>query len=409
MLGVRQGSAILVGGAAWNALTGSVARADVAIRDGGVVAVGDLVAADHAGVPTIDVAGCILLPGLIDAHVHLTMDPDALNKTGVGESDVFATLRAAHAAEATLQAGFTTVRDMGGRNHLEMELRAAIDRDLARGPRMVCAGKIVSMSCLAAEQYAGMYAEADGVDAVIGAVRDQVKRGADVVALIATGTAFEPGADPHQVRHSLDELTAAVQAAHQTGRRAAVHAEGIEGLRNGLRAGADTIELGTFLYEDESAARWMADHGVTLVPTMTVFDSFLHAPEDVDLGVSRQEVERLRDANRRSVQLAATSGVAIACGGNTGMALQAHGSNARELQLLSGVGLTAEQVLAAATTVAASALGSAERLGRIEPGYVGDVIAVEADSLSEAISGVDTQRLQLVVQAGIPISGPRAA
>jgi imidazolonepropionase-like amidohydrolase len=409
VLEVKQGSVILADGAAWNARTESVERADVAIRDGHVVAVGDLVAADHADVPTIDVAGCILLPGLIDAHVHLTMDADALNKTGTGETDVFAALRAAHAAEATLQAGFTTVRDMGGRNHVEMELRAAIESGLARGPRMVCAGKIVSMSCLAAEQYAGMYAEADGVDAVIGAVRDQVKRGADVVALIATGTAFEPGADPHQVRHSLNELTAAVQAAHEAGRRAAVHAEGIEGLWNGLRAGADTIELGTFLCDDESAARWMADHGVTLVPTMTVFDSFLHAPEDVDLGVSRKQVERLRDANRRSVQLAAKSGVAIACGGNTGMALQAHGSNARELQLLTGAGLPAEQVLAAATTVAAAALGRDDRLGRIEPGYVGDVTAVEADSLSKAISSVDTQRRQLVVQAGVPISGARAA
>jgi imidazolonepropionase-like amidohydrolase len=229
---VRQGSVILADGAVWNVRTESVERADVAIRDGHVVTVGDLAAADHADVPTIDVAGCILLPGLIDAHVHLTMDADALNKTGAGETDVFAALRAAHAAEATLQAGFTTVRDMGGRNHVEMELRAAIESGLARGPRMVCTGKIVSMSCLAAEQYAGMYAEADGVDAVIGAVRDQVKRGADVVALIATGTAFEPGAESHQVRHSLNELTAAVQAAHQAGRRAAVHAEGIEGLWN---------------------------------------------------------------------------------------------------------------------------------------------------------------------------------
>jgi hypothetical protein len=143
----------------------------------------------------------------------------------------------------------------------------------------------------------------------------------------------------------------------------------------------------------------MADHGVALVPTMTVFDSFLRAPEDVDLGVSREQVERLRDANRRSVQLAAKAGVAVACGGNTGMALQAHGSNARELQLLSGAGLPAEQVLAAATTVAGAAVGSGERVGRIEPGYVGDVIAVETDSLSEAISSVDSQHLQLVVQA----------
>jgi imidazolonepropionase-like amidohydrolase len=405
---MRQGSLTLAGGAAWNARTGSLARADVVIRDGRVVAVGGPAAADHARVPAVDVSGCVLMPGLIDAHVHLTMDAEALNKTGAGESDVFAALRAAHAAEATLRAGFTTVRDMGGRNHVEMELRAAVENGLARGPRMLCAGRIVSMSCLAAEQYAGMYAEADGVDAVVGAVRDQIRRGADVVALIATGTAFEPGADPHQVRHSPHELSAAVQAAHAAGRRAAVHAEGIEGLWNGLRAGADTIELGTFLCEDESAARWMADHDVTLVPTMTVFDSFLHAPDDVDLGVTREQVAQLRDANRRSVQLAAQSGVAIACGGNTGMALQMHGSNARELQLLGDAGLSAEQVLAAATTVGAAALGADASLGRIEPNHAGDVIAVEAGALSEAISTVDTERLQLVVQAGVPVSGPRA-
>jgi imidazolonepropionase-like amidohydrolase len=92
----------------------------------------------------IDVSGCILLPGLIDAHVHLTMDADALNKTGQGESDVFAALRASHAAAATLRAGFTAVRDMGGRNYAEIELRRAIEAGLASGPRIRCAGKIVS-------------------------------------------------------------------------------------------------------------------------------------------------------------------------------------------------------------------------------------------------------------------------
>jgi imidazolonepropionase-like amidohydrolase len=376
------------------------------IVDGLVSAVGQ--SARVRGCPVIDVSGCILLPGLIDAHVHLTMDADALNKTGGGESDVFAALRAAHAAAATLRAGFTTVRDMGGRNHAEIELRHAIEAGLATGPRTLCAGKIVSATCPAAEQYAGMYAEADGVDAVIAAAGEQIERGSDLVALIATGTAFEADGDPREVRYSLEELTVGVGTAHAAGLPAAVHAEGIDGIWNGLRAGADTIELGTFLCEDESAAVWMAEHDVTLVPTMTVFDSLLDAPDDVDLGVSRGEVAQLRDANRRSVEMALHTGVKIACGGNTGMALQAHGTNARELRLLSDAGLTPQQRLAAATTTAAAAIGRQETLGRLEPGWAGDVTAVAADSLADAISFDDPQSLALVVQAGIVVTG-RAA
>jgi imidazolonepropionase-like amidohydrolase len=320
---------------------------------------------------------------------------------------VFAALRAAHAASATLRAGFTTVRDMGGRNHAEIELRHAIEAGLAAGPRMLCAGKIVSATCPAAAQYAGMYAEADGVDAVIAAARDQIARGGDVVALIATGTAFEADGDPHEPRYSLAELTAGVHTAHAAGLPAAVHAEGIDGIWNALRAGADTIELGTFLCEDEGAAAWMAEHDVTFVPTMTVFDSLLHAPDEVDLGVSRAEVAQLCDANRRSVQLALHAGVKVVCGGNTGMALQAHGTNARELQLLSDAGLTPPQLLAAATTNAAAAIGRRETLGRLEPGWGGDVIAIAADSLSDAISFEDPQSLVLVVQAGIVIAWSR--
>jgi imidazolonepropionase-like amidohydrolase len=378
------------------------------VQDGRIVDVSPDAHRAYSALPVIDVSDCLLLPGLIDAHVHLTMDADALNKTGAGESDVLAALRAAHAAEATLKAGFTTVRDMGGRNFAEMDLRSAVAAGWAQGPRMQLAGKIVSGSCLAAEQYAGMYQEADGADEVMAAARHQIRRGADVVALIATGTAFEAGTDPHQVRLSEPELAAAVEVAHAHGRPAAVHAEGIEGLWNGLRAGADTIELGTFLYEDEQAARWMADHDVTLVPTMTVFDSFLNAPEEVDLGVTHERIAELREANQRSVRLASQLGVSIACGGNTGMALQPHGGNARELELLvSGGGLDPAQALAAATTDAAAALGYHNMLGTIAPGYVGDLIAASADSIEEVIALHEPGRLQLVLQSGNPVSGPR--
>jgi imidazolonepropionase-like amidohydrolase len=327
-----------------------------------------------ADVARIDAPDGTITPGLIDCHVHLS---DAgLADASVQDRDPpgLRVLRMAEHARRTLVAGFTTVRDVGGRDHFEFALRRAAQEGLIRTPRLVLAGKIVSMTTAGASSWAGMYRQADGAREVIKAVREQAAAGADVIKIMATGAVLAPGHErPTSAQFTRDELNAAVQTAHAMGLRVAAHAHGIEGIARAVEAGVDTIEHGTHLQEDPGIATEMAARGVFLVPTLKALARIADpegpgVPEDM-----RAKAQDRRSDRDRTFRLALEVGVPIAMGTDAATPFNRHGENAQELELMVALGMSPLAAIAAASGVAARALGRGD-VGVIAPGKLADVV-----------------------------------
>ena len=346
-----------------------------------IVATGDVQPPDRADV--IDFGDATILPGLIDCHVHLADEglPDGTVRDG--ESVALRTLRMADHARRTLEAGLTSVRDVGGRDHIEFGVRDAARKGLIRAPRMTLAGKIVSQTTAGAQMWRGMYREADGAWDAVKAVREQVAAGADVIKLMATGAVLAPGHErPGAAQLSAVELRAIVEAAHGLGVPVAAHAHGIDGIRAAVDAGVDTIEHGTHLHEDRAVARAMAKRGVFLVPTLKALAYIADPPGP---GIPDEIVAKARErrADRDATFRAAMEeGVPIAMGTDAATPFNRHGENAEELGLMVELGLTAGQSIASATSTAARAIHSAD-VGELAAGKYADLAIWDGDPLAD--------------------------
>lgn len=347
-----------------------------------IAAVGPRIAPPD-GAESLDIPGASILPGLIDLHVHLADAglPDATVQDD--DPPVLRALRLAEHARRTLDAGVTTVRDVGGRDHLEFDLRRASDEGLLRTPRLVLAGKIVSRPTPGASSWPGMYREATGVEGLVEALREQIDAGADVIKLMATGAVLAPGReDPGVPQLDDDELRALVGAAHAAGRRVAAHAHGIEGIRRCVAAGADTIEHGTHLHEDPAVARAMAVRGTYLVPTLKALANIADPP---GRGIPEEMVakarERLADRDA-SFRLALETGVPIAMGTDAATPFNRHGENAEELALMVSLGMSPLAAIVVSTSVAARALGR-DDVGVLAPGKLADIAVWQGDPLAD--------------------------
>ena len=329
-----------------------------------------------------DFPDATILPGLIDCHVHLADVGEADPKDSAREDDAVRVLRLAQHAARTLRAGVTTVRDVGGRNHLEFGFRQGVEAGLAIAPRLWLCGKIVSMTTPGADMWPGMYRQADGPWEVAKAVREQVKAGADVIKVMATGAIMAPANErPGQAQYRPDELQAATETAHGLGRRVAAHAHGIEGIRNAVAAGVDTIEHGTYLHQDPAVATQMAAGGIALVPTLKAVTLLANPPGPGIPAEIAEKARAARDHAGRSFRLAMEAGVPIAMGTDAATSFNHHGENADELALMVEGGMTPMQAITAATWTAARALGRDHELGSLQPGFLADLIIVRGDPL----------------------------
>jgi imidazolonepropionase-like amidohydrolase len=328
-----------------------------------------------------DLGGCRVLPGLIDCHVHLAC-PGSPTSRLEGEWGYSAALMLRHAC-ASLEAGFTALRDVGGRHHLEFGIRRALEEGHWSGPRLYLAGKVLSMTAAGAEYYDGMYREADGTDEVRKAAREQLKAGADLIKVMASGAVLTPGEEPGAPQYGLAEIQVAVEEAEKVNRSVAAHAHGAQAIRNAVEAGARTIEHGTYLEEDPELIDRMAEEGVMLVPTLkSLHDLLAHEHE----GVPQWAVEkglRNQEALARSVRQARERGVPIAMGTDAGTPYNYHGENGLELALMAEVGLSPMEAIVAATRHAAEALGEGDRMGTVEPGRLADLLVVRGDPLAD--------------------------
>ncbi len=377
--------------------------ATVVIRGEEIVAVGPgpEVALPQEPYDKYDLSSQYLLPGLIDCHVHITIGG---GPSGTFEyDDLYTVLTTLKYAQRTVEAGITTIRDLGGRNFLEFTVRRAIEEGLFPGPRMVLAGKIVSMTSTGADYWPGMYREADGPDEVRKAAREQLKAGAGLVKLMATGSAMAPGEQPAP-QYSSEEMRAAVEEAHKVGKPVAAHASGIVGIRNALEAGVDAIEHGSHLHEDPKAIELMANRRVFLIPTRKAFTTVVEHGSNA--GIPKWMIEQVKEEsehNEESLRAAVAAGVPIAMGTDAGGPLNYHGENAEEMVLLVEAGLSPVDAIVAATKRAAQCIGLADRVGTIEVGKWADLLVVQENPLKEI--GVLTRgdMISLVIKDGKPV------
>jgi len=350
----------------------------------------------------LDLRGKFVLPGLIDAHVHLSGAGEADSQFKADDGDM--TLKILSNAQKNLAAGITTVRDLGGWNELEFVVRDWVKRGEFPGPRMCLAGRFISITEAGADYYEGMYRVADGVDEVRKAVREQVTHGADLIKIGVTGAVLVESGVPGATHFNEDEIQALVQEAAKFGRRVAAHAHGADGIMKALLAGVNTIEHGTFLFQSPEAIRFMAEHGIFLVPTLKVGWDIINASDSQIPQWIKNKNNILQENAETTLRMAYQAGVPIAMGSDVGTPLNYHGENGLEVYWMQHAGMSAMDAIVAATGNAARALGWDSWMGTLETGKVADLIVVDENPLDDLRILADKKHLQFVMKDGTVVA-----
>jgi imidazolonepropionase-like amidohydrolase len=347
-----------------------------------------------AGATVIDLSKATVLPGLIDCHVHLGARADRYNEIYRFKDTPFSSAFAAVVnARKTLEAGFTSVRDVGSLPFLAVDLRNSINEGLVPGPRIVASGPPISitgghgdLNNYSPQARVSMFPEerdfqiADGVDQVRHVVRAQVKYGVDVIKVLATGGVLSKGDSPGAPQFSFEELKVAADEAHMAGRKIAAHAHGTQGIKNAILAGFDSIEHASLI--DDEGIRLAKEHGTYLV--MDIYNDDYILGKAIEFGLPQENVDKEKmvgRTQRENLQKALQAGAKMAFGTDAGV--YPHGDNAKQFFYMVKYGMTPAQAIRAATTSAADLIGRTKDVGSIETGKYADIIAVSADPLQD--------------------------
>lgn len=370
-------------------------QATVLVEDGIIADVGTHIALG-ADWRQVDLGDVTVLPGLVDAHVHLVWGAEAVPHLPVELDGPRRTLlRMARRAAQTLDHGVTTVRDLGSTDSLAIDLAEAIEAGDVPGPRVIAAGRAIAITGGHAWQ---ITAEADGADQIRAAVRSEIKRGASVIKLMASGGVYDTRAGLNQPQLTGIEMAAAVEAAHNAGLKVAAHAYTPGPIRSAVTAGVDSIEHGSFL--DKPTADLMATRGTYFVPTAMAAELIVRNAETIGTPPHmREKALKVRDAVRQAIATALHTGVPIAAGTDAGGAGIMHGTLHEEAAILAECGATVADVVRICTSAGAELCGLSDQIGAIRPGMRADLLALRGDL------GTDVRRLRdvaLVLKDGRP-------
>jgi imidazolonepropionase-like amidohydrolase len=404
----------IVGGTVFDAIHGEVIRNGVVrIEDDRITAVGPASAMSTGGrdVQVLDATGQFVMPGMMDCHVHLLSSgaPDYAARA-LKELLPYTVIRGAVNAKTLLDAGYTTVRDVGAAGYGNIALRQAVADGLVPGPRVYAAGHSLSVPGGHGDSYyrPEVSVQRDGLingpEEARRAVRELIKMRADVIKLLVTGGVMTDGSDVGVLQWAPDELQAAIGQAHQLGLRVAGHCHGSAGVKEAIKAGLDTVEHGTLL--DEEAIALMQQHGTYYVPTLVA--PFHICAGGTASGIPAYAVEKshlVMERHKESVRQAHEAGVKIAMGTDCGTPLNVAGKNALELELLTQNGLSTAEALMATTRVAAEAIGIDDCAGTLEVGEWADVILVQGDPLADIRVLQQAEHISCVIKAGRIVKG----
>lgn len=372
-----------------------------------IVAVGSGLAVP-AGAKVLDLGGATLLPGLIDCHTHLTFEYTDFHEMMFRRSAIDSAVGAHVYARRTLEAGFTTVRDVGGSAYVDVALRNAINRGDVVGPRMQVATTMVGATGGHLDlvgfspdlRYEGPSGIADGVDEITKLVRTEVKYGADLIKLIATAGVLSEEGSPGAPQFSQEEMNAVVAEATRWEKKVAAHAHGAEGIKMALKAGATSIEHGALI--DDEGIRLMKKRGAYLVSDIYVGDHVL--AEFGRMGFPQKMLDKERvigQLQRENFRKAVKAGVKVAFGTDAGVF--PHGRNARQFAKMVEWGMTPMVAIQAATTSAADLMGWTDQVGAVKPGLYADLVAVGGDPLKDI---TELERIQFVMKGGVVYKHP---
>ncbi|MEZ5498038.1 MAG: amidohydrolase family protein [Steroidobacteraceae bacterium] len=379
----------------------------ITIDNGRITSVGQAGAPLPFGARQIDLPGMTLLPGLIDMHVHLTSDPTYGGYRYLEVTDNFWTIVGVANARRTIEAGFTTVRNVGSSNYDDVALKQAVEAGYIVGPRIVPATYAIGATgghCDTTEFPPSVTtpnpAVADGPDAIRATVRKLRKAGAEVIKFCATGGVFSKTDTVGGQQYSYEEMKALVDEAHMLGLRVAVHAHGADGIKTAIRAGADTIEHCSLA--DQEAFDLAKKHGTYF--SMDIYNDDYILAEGEKNGEFAESLEKERMIGlkqRQTFKAAHAAGVRMVFGTDGGV--YPNGDNARQFEKMVSWGMTPLEAIRAATVTAAEALGRSKDVGAIEAGRYGDLIAVRGDPLADVNL---LRQVAFVMQGGKVIKGP---
>lgn len=358
-------------------------------------------------VQVFDACGLTLIPGLIDSHVHITGsgDPNPLKR--LKELVPHAALRSAHHAKATVEAGFTTIRDAGGPYLIDVALRDAINEGLVPGPRMRVACHGLSITGGHGDPLNGFPPEitfhgrhvVDSPDEARRSAREQLRDGADHIKVCATGGVLSEGDAPTARGMTVEEMRAAIEEAKNVGKKSMAHAQGSTGIMNAIVAGIDSVEHGCYLTDE--IIDEMLKRGVWLVPTLCAPHHIIK--HGLQGGIPEYGVRKTEALYKRHVESFATAlkaGVKIAMGTDAATPFNFHGRNAIELELMVQAGMSPMAALVATTRMGAELIGIEDKIGTVETGKLADLVLVDGDPLADVKVLQELGKIRLVMKGG---------
>lgn len=362
------------GGLVFDGLSAPTDGQGVLVENGRIAAVEPVGSFDGFDGETVDTTGNTLMPGLMDCHIHIVYGAEG-NPSDAAEKLSLSglALKAMDNARMTLEGGVVAVRDCGGKDYVDLDVRDALNAGRFPGPVMRASGKMI---CMTGGHGNKNGLVADGCDEVIKAVRSNIHKGVDVIKIMATGGVMTPGVNPEDAHYSAEEMRAGVQEARRFHKRTASHAQGSEGIINAVRAGIHSIEHGIFM--DEQCIKEMIDGGVFLVPTLAAVKNIIN---NKDNGIPAWAVEkslRVYDIHLAAFKAFHDAGGKIAMGTDAGTPFNKHGENAQELLWMVEAGMEPLDALIAGTSNSAELIEPGER-GVIAKDKVADMLIVRGN------------------------------